>query len=615
GYETAFRSRELTRLRFEGALGMEELEIGHLEREPLKDFFARFAMKKLAERILGGEEKEKEEERVAVTGESSYLREIGSPDELFQEKELAFSWSGRGKYPAGFSIGNLCLSAKDGRYRTEEASPELLGKISKWAKAGSVLTSGYKEVCAAAPNLFPDPGKIWDFILAHYALHPELPSGPALGPFPEDCSRLWRIRDEQEPLIRSMGLDKVMKEIDTPLCPVLAAMELHGVGVERQILQDLEKELDFKSGEISTEIDYIAGSHVNLNSPKQVAWLLFEKLGLPPAKKNKTGYSTDVSVLEELALLPSSDSKVPQMMLEYRETTKIITGFIQPLLKGFDPSTGCVNTTLEHVSTGTGRLSSRDPNLQNIPAFGKWASRLRSALRPRNRDSVFVAGDYSQVELRILAHICGEDRLKDAFAHGRDIHSETASWIFGEGNGPVNPEQRRMAKVVNFGLLYGMGAHGLSSRMGIGREDAALVIERYFKAFPRVREYMESSAREARERGYTLTLFGRRRPLNEVSTIEGRGGGALGRVSVNTPLQGSAADIARIAMIRYSRLIDNAGLEAPLVLQVHDSLICECPRGAVEMVSAIMRDAMEGAAVLSVPLEVHIKTGGTFEEI
>ncbi|HPD97664.1 MAG TPA: DNA polymerase [Synergistales bacterium] len=615
GHETAFSSRELTRLRFDGALETGELEIGPLERGPLREMFGRFAMKKLAGRILGDEKSEEEQDPLVVAGESSMLQEWGSIDELLQEEELAFSWSGRGNYPAGFSIGNICLCSKDGRYWTEEATPDLLEKLSYWAKTRYVLTSGYKEICAASPGLFPDPGKIWDSVLAHYVLHPELPPDPVPGPSFEDCSKLWRLRDEQEPLIRSMSLDKVMRDIDTPLCPVLAAMERHGIRVERNILGDLEEELDLKSGEISAEIDSMAGSHINLNSPKQVAWLLFEKMGFTPVKKNKTGYSTDVSVLEELAEISSSKATVPRMMLEYREITKIITGFIQPLLKGVDPVTGCVHTTLEHAFTGTGRLSSRDPNLQNLPSFGNLAGRLRSALRPRNKNNIFVAGDYSQVELRILAHICGEERLKDAFAQGRDIHSETALWIFGEGNGSVDPEQRRMAKVVNFGLLYGMSAHGLSARMGIGREEAASVIERYFKAFPKVRDYMENSAREARERGYTLTLFGRRRPLNEVSTIEGRGGGALGRVSVNTPLQGSAADIARIAMIRYSHLVEESGLEAPLVLQVHDSLVCECPRESVERVSVIMREAMEGSAVLSVPLEVHIKTGETFEEM
>ncbi|MDO9507962.1 MAG: DNA polymerase [Thermovirgaceae bacterium] len=616
GKETAFQSRELTRLRFDDPLEPEQLAIGKMQRENLAALFERFALKKLGERILGREDAPPAEAKAAPQPPRPPVVFKEEPlEELLKEDELALSWSGKGKYPQRSVLDEICLGSREGSFWSGSASPVVLGRVSEWGKTGKVITLGYKEICAAEPAVLPDPQKIWDAGLAHYALHPEVSNGEKREPSPENCARLWSLKEELEPLISSADLESVMMDIDTPLCPVLAAMEAHGIRVDQPLLRELEEELDLRTGEISTKIDALVGSHVNLNSPKQVAWLLFEKLKFPPIRKIKTGLSTDVSVLEELASLPLGDASVPKVLLEYREITKVITGFIHPLIKGTDPDTGCVHTTLEHAFTGTGRLSSRDPNLQNLPAFGTWAGRLRKALIPRKEGDIFIAGDYSQVELRILAHICGEDRLKNAFAQGRDIHTETAYWIFGGDAGSVTPEQRRMAKVVNFGLLYGMSAHGLSQRMGIRREEAASLISRYFRAFPRVKGYMEDSAREAKERGYTLTIFGRRRPLAEVSTVEGRGGGAIGRVAVNTPLQGSAADIARVAMIRYSRAVREAGLDAPLVLQVHDSLVCECSPSIRDEVSALLVSSMEGAASLSVPLEVQIKSGVSFEEI
>lgn len=611
GRETAYSSRELTRLRLDEPMAEGELRRGEMKREELAAFFGRYALKSLAQRLLGGSAQ-------AAPAPSSPpaaadLRE-GTLEELLSGDELALGWAGGGDYPQDFSIQEFCLCSPDGLFWRGAAEGPALEKLARWTQRGRVTTSGYKELCAAAPSLLPEPGRVWDARLAHYALHPEVKDRSSYGPSPGETMALWEARERLNPQLLSLGLEGVMADIDTPLCQVLASMERRGVRGDKGQLSDLEEELDHRTGEISTQVDALVGDHVNLNSTKQVAWLLFEKLGYPPVKKIKTGFSTDVSVLEELAALPLSDDGVPRMLLEYREIAKVISGFIQPLLRQTDPVTGSVHTTFEHTVTGTGRLSSRDPNLQNVPTFGNWAGRLRRALKPRGEGNLFLAADYSQVELRILAHICGEERLKEAFAQGRDIHAETAFWIFG-GSGEVTPEHRRMAKVVNFGLLYGMGVHGLSQRMGISRDEAAAVIGRYFAAFPRVKDYMENSARDAKERGYTKTLFGRIRPLSEVSTVEGRGPGALERVAVNTPLQGTAADISRIAMVRYHRSAARAGLEAPLVLQVHDSLVVECRPGQEEAVTVLLRESMEGAADLSVPLAVHIKGGATFEDI
>jgi len=303
------------------------------------------------------------------------------------------------------------------------------------------------------------------------------------------------------------------------------------------------------------------------------------------------------------------------MLLEHREITKVLTGFVQVLLKSIDPATGCVHTILEHTVTGTGRLSSRDPNLQNLPAYGTWAGRVREALTPHERGRIFVAGDYSQIELRVLAHMSGEEKLIEAFAEDRDIHSETARWIMGDSGEDISPERRRVAKMVNFGLLYGMGQYGLAQRLGISRQEALELIDRYFSAFPRVRAFLERSAEEAKSKGFTETMFGRRRPLEEVTTVEGRGNNALKRVAINTPIQGTAADIARIAMIRLAESLERQSGSPKLVLQVHDSLVCECDGSTAKETEQVLKQVMESSVSLSVPLKVQTKSGTSFSQI
>lgn len=293
----------------------------------------------------------------------------------------------------------------------------------------------------------------------------------------------------------------------------------------------------------------------------------------------------------------------------------MLSGFISPLLATGEGDRSILHSTFEQTTTGTGRLSSRDPNLQNLPVFGHWAARLRRCLVPRLEGALFVAADYSQIELRVLAHYSNDPRLKAAFAEGRDIHAETASSLFGVATEEVSAEQRRRAKVVNFGLLYGMTAFGLAQRLSIGQAEAKEIVDRYFAAFPLVADFLEGSVVEAKKRGYTQTLFGRRRPLDEVSTVEGRGNGALRRVAVNTPIQGTAADIAKMAMIDFHERTRREGRTWPLVLQVHDSLVCAClPQEADEAEKTLVA-VMEGAFPLSVPLVASPKRGNSLADI
>jgi DNA polymerase-1 len=303
-------------------------------------------------------------------------------------------------------------------------------------------------------------------------------------------------------------------------------------------------------------------------------------------------------------------------MLEFRECSKMSSGFVQPFIRHAESSPdGRIHSTFLHTVTGTARLASRDPNVQNLPVFGEWAEKFRRTIIPTDGNKIFIAADYSQIELRVLAHLSGEDRLIEAFKNGQDIHLETASWVFDLEPEQITPEQRRFAKTVNFGLIYGMGAHGLASRMGIQRHQAASIVERYFAALPKVKKYLEQSARDAGARGYTSSIFGRIRPLKEVSTTEGRGGASIDRVAVNTPIQSAAADIAKIAMIRLDRTLTENYPDTQLVLQVHDSLICETPQEKADEMERLLVETMEGANFIDVPLRADPKRGRTLADV
>lgn len=513
------------------------------------------------------------------------------------------------------------LAAPDGRYA--ELRGEDWNDLFSWLGANRLTLADYRRWCGVEPRLRDYCGRILDVEMAHYFLHPDAKThafadisenGAAGGAAAAlEILRLWRGMSAGE---RADDMVKIMTEIDGPLTPALLRLQERGIALDAPAMKKLERDLSERTGEIVREIYRISGSEVNLNSPKQVGALLFEKLGLPVIKKTKTGYSTDVSVLEELSRLPQPFCDVPAKMLEYRECSKMSSGFVQPFLSHAAASAdGRVHSTFLHTVTGTGRLASRDPNAQNLPVFGGWAERFRSALVPGGAGRVFVSADYSQIELRVLAHLCGEERLLEAFAKGRDIHLETASWVFGLPPEDITGEQRRFAKTVNFGLIYGMGAHGLGQRMGIERHQAVKLVDRYFAVLPKVKEYLEVSARTAKAAGYTRSVFGRIRPLAEVTTVEGRGGGSIDRVAVNTPIQSTAADIAKIALVRFDEVLRRRGGDTFLVLQVHDSLVCESPAAAADEIEALLIETMEGVKAIDVPLKAEPKRGTSLAAI
>ncbi|MEA3409525.1 MAG: DNA polymerase, partial [Candidatus Eisenbacteria bacterium] len=350
----------------------------------------------------------------------------------------------------------------------------------------------------------------------------------------------------------------------------------------------------------------LAGVEFNLDSPKQVGSVLFERLELPHGRRTKTGYSTDVGVLERLR----NDHEVPALILEYRQLRKLQTGYLEALPKLVNPVTGRVHTSFNQTVAATGRLSSSNPNLQNIPIRTDLGRQIRRAF-VAGEGKLLLSADYSQVELRIMAHLSGDATLVDAFRNGKDVHRSTAALIFGVSEEEVSPAQREGAKTVNFGIMYGMGRFGLARRLGVSIDEAADFIDRYFETYPGVREYTDRVIAEAEDSGYATTMLGRRRPITGLSSDNARVRGMAERVAVNTPIQGSAADLIKLAMLGVDRRVRGDGLPCRMVLQVHDELVFELPEGALDDVSAMVRAEMESpeAIELDVPLVTNLASG------
>ncbi len=405
------------------------------------------------------------------------------------------------------------------------------------------------------------------------------------------------------------GLKDLFNEVEIPLIEVLAQMEMNGVRINRSLLEEMSKEFEIKLASIADRIYLLAGEQFNINSSQQLARILFEKLKLPRVKRTKTGASTDTEVLTKLA----HQHDLPGEILAYRSLSKLKSTYIDALPKLINPQTGRVHTSYNQTVTATGRLSSSDPNLQNIPIRSQEGKRIRQAFIPEE-GWLMLSADYSQIELRILAHLTGDSTLREAFQREEDIHAHTASNIFGVSLEDVTPEMRRQAKVINFGIIYGMSAFGLGKELDIEPKTASAYIEGYFEKYKGVREYIDSSLRESREKGYVTTLFGRRRYLPEINSSNQIARNAAERTAINTPIQGTAADLIKVAMIHINRRLKDLKLSIKMVMQVHDELVFECPEGELEQASRIVREGMEGAMECSVPLRVSIARGRNWNE-
>ncbi|MBB6732660.1 DNA polymerase I [Cohnella zeiphila] len=406
------------------------------------------------------------------------------------------------------------------------------------------------------------------------------------------------------------GMRSLYYELEQPLSLILAGMEKQGIDVRSQSLAELGQEFQGEIERIVGEIHRLAGFEFNIGSTKQLGDVLFEKLGLPVVKKTKTGYSTDAEVLEKLEPF----HEIVRLILHYRTLTKLQSTYIEGLLKEIRPEDGKIHTYYRQTIAATGRLSSQYPNLQNIPIRLEEGRRIRKAFVPSEPDWRIVAADYSQIELRVLAHISGDEGLVEAFRQEMDVHTKTAMDVFGVQADQVDAGMRRQAKAVNFGIVYGISDYGLSQNLHITRREAAEFIEQYFAAFPGVRKYMDDIVAQAREDGYVTTLMGRRRYLPDIRASNFNLRSFAERTAMNTPIQGTAADIIKLAMVRMDEKLKELGLRSRMLLQVHDELVFEVPPDEVETMAALVPETMARAFPLSVPLKADVSVGTNWYE-
>jgi len=411
--------------------------------------------------------------------------------------------------------------------------------------------------------------------------------------------------------LHEQGLDDVFNRIEIPLMTVLNNMEMTGVRIDRAHFAALSAELDARLKTLAREICEIAGKSFNISSPKQVAQILFHDLGLKPTRQGKTGYSTDVSVLEQLS---REGNVLPRKILDYRALEKLKTTYADTLPEMVNPRTGRIHTSYNQAVAATGRLSSSEPNLQNIPVRTPEGRLIRQGFLALEEGHVLLAADYSQIELRVLAHFTRDPALVEAFRGGHDIHRLTASRIFGCPPNEVSDEVRAQAKVVNFGIIYGMSAHGLAEQLEISRTQARQFIDDYFAAYPGVRRWTEEIVASAREKGYVTTLSGRRRNIANIASRNSNLRLAAERVATNTPIQGTAADLIKIAMIAVDRRLRKMASRAQMIMQVHDELIFDLPESEVESLRKVVCEEMENALPLEVPLRVDVKIGHNWAE-
>lgn len=425
----------------------------------------------------------------------------------------------------------------------------------------------------------------------------------------EDADFCWRLSETFKPLLRERQLEDLFNEVEIPLIGVLARMEQAGIAIDTRIFDTLREEIEARLAELETEIFELAGEPFNINSPKQLQVILFDKLKLRTIRKTKTGFSTDVDVLEELA----REHPLPERLLEFRTLDKLRGTYIEALPKLVHPETGRIHTSFNQAVAATGRLSSSDPNLQNIPVRTEYGRRIRQGFVAEGKKNRLISADYSQIELRILAHLSGDENLRAAFHEDTDIHRDTAARVFGVKADEVTPDMRRQAKAVNFGVVYGISAFGLARNLGIPNAEAARFIEEYFKQYPGVRRWLDETIEAAKEMGYVTTLLQRRRYVPELASSDQNTRRAAERAAINTPVQGSAADLIKLAMVRLDPLLEASG--ARMLLQVHDELLVEAAAESADEIAALMKRKMEEAMRLDVPLKVDVGIGNNWAEI
>ena len=424
----------------------------------------------------------------------------------------------------------------------------------------------------------------------------------------EDADITFRLYEILSKELKKGNLEKLAYEVEFPLAPVLEDIEYTGINIDRNVLKELSKDFDKEIKDCTKKIYKLAGEEFNINSPKQLQVILFNKLGLQSGKKTKTGYSTDARSLEMLR----SEHKIIESILDFRQITKLKSTYADALQTMINPKTGRIHTTLNQIAASTGRLSSNDPNLQNIPIRTERGKEIRKAFIPRDKNYVILSADYSQIELRIMASICNDEGLKKAFKRGEDIHRSTAALVFMVDPKDVTDDMRRKAKEVNFGILYGIGPFGLASRLGITQKHGREIIDTYFNTFKRVKNFMDDSVESAKQKGYAETLMGRRRFLRNINSKNRVVRQFEERVAINMPIQGTAADMIKLAMIKIHKELTKRKTRTKMVLQVHDELLFDAHKDEVNELTPLIKEMMETALPMNVPIVVETGIGNNW---
>jgi DNA polymerase-1 len=523
-----------------------------------------------------------------------------------------------------FSLDTVGLAWQPGEARA--VTTELLSHLKTWLEDASVP----KIICDAKGAILEldrmgiaARGFDHDVMLYAFLLDAD-PSGCPLeeqarrrldlklGPSPEQRADITlEIWHALAPAVEARGLGKLYRDIELPLARVLARMERAGVRINRQELGRLSEMMETQISALTSEIHALAGKTFNISSPQQLGRVLFEDLGLPAPVKYGKGkvISTAADVLEELA----ADHEIVRKVLEYRQLTKLKGTYVDALPSLIDPRSGRIHTSFNQTGAATGRLSSSNPNLQNIPIRTELGREIRAAFVPRDGWKL-LAADYSQIELRLLAHFSGDPLLVEAFQQGEDIHTRTASEVMGVPPLMVTPDARRAAKAVNFGIVYGISPFGLAAQLGISRGEAEKYIKNYFARYAGVRRFIDETIAQVRQTGVTRTLFGRERPIPDIHSRNPNARGFAERTAVNSPLQGTAADLIKLAMVRIDTAMEKAGYQSTMLLQVHDELVFECPPEELDAVSKLVKREMEGVADLKAPLLVDIGVGDNWRD-
>ena len=457
--------------------------------------------------------------------------------------------------------------------------------------------------------------KLWDVMIAHYLIEPEL--NHSLDYLADiyttnNGGAIWQLYDKFKSLLIENNLENLFYNIEMPLVRVLSRMESNGVKIDIEGLKQISDEQAKEIKEIESKIYEIAGTTFNIGSPKQLGEILFDRLGIKaPAKKTKTGqYPTGEEILQKII----DESPIVQLILDYRSLTKLKSTYVDALPSLVNKDDGLIHTSFNQAVTATGRLSSNNPNLQNIPVRTDKGREIRKAFVPRDDNHILLAADYSQIELRIIAHLSGDQAMQNAFREGLDVHADTASRVYNVAIEDVTPEMRRNAKAVNFGIIYGMSAFGLAERLKISRSEASQIIKNYFKEYVGIQNYIDSQVNFAKDNGFVETMLGRRRYLRDINSGNSVVRNFAERNAINAPIQGSSADMIKIAMIEIDKEMTARDMKSKMILQVHDELVFDVCKEELEMIQEIVRDKMLNALPLSIPIEVNLNTGENWLE-